>query len=170
REFNPATARKMHLEESIDVINYSKFDDSVYKKGPLWGAEQTPLEGAGPIKRLTKCPQFTVNKIELKTPLKISTNGSFIVYICVEGGAVIEVPAEGRDVERTTLGKGETVLIPADMPEFMLLPTDRDTLLLEAMVEPVEEVDPYINPDTEPFLEGEDYEGLNEPDDPDEKE
>ncbi len=166
REFDPKTARKTHLDEALDMINYGSFDSSVYKKGPLWGAEQTPLE-PGPVKRLVKCPQFTVSKVEVKSPLKISTepSGSFIVYICVEGEGVIQVPADGgAGAERTPFHKGETILIPADMPEFMILPTAQDTLLLEAMVEPVDEPDPYINPDTEPFLEGEDYEGLNEPD------
>lgn len=39
REFDPATARQMHLEEAIDLINYGKFDEGLYRKGPLWGEE-----------------------------------------------------------------------------------------------------------------------------------
>ncbi len=160
REFDPKTARKMHLEEAIDLINYNKFDEKVYRKGALWGSEQTPVED-GPVKQLVKCPQFTVSKIEVKSPLKVSTetSGSFIVYICAEGEATIQVPVE-NGLDNTHINKGETVLIPADMPDFMILPMAQDTILLEAMVEPVEDVDNYIDPNTEPFLEGEDYEGL----------
>ena len=55
--------------------------------------------------------------------------------------------------------KGETILVPADMPDFFLVPRDRSTVLLEAVTRPVEE-DDYIDPDSEAFLEGEDYEGL----------
>ncbi len=171
REFDPKTARKTHLDEAIDLVDYSKFDDTVYRKGPLWGAERTPEE-PGPVKTLARCPQFTVSRIDVAAPLRISTenSGSFLVYICIGGSAVIQVPVDKAETDadpdagNTTITKGETVLIPADMPGFMILPTDSGTVLLEATVEPYEEADPYINPDTEPFLEGEDYEGLNDPD------
>ncbi len=164
REFDPKTARKMHLEEALDLINYSKFDNSAYHKGAQWGPEQSPVEKTGVVQRLVKCPQFTVNKLEVSAPLKVSTNtnGSFIIYICIDGAAAIQVPTEDKSVENTPLGKGETVLIPADMPDFMILPTAANTILLEAMLEPVEEIDNYINPDSEPFLEGEDYESLED--------
>ncbi len=58
--------------------------------------------------------------------------------------------------------KGETILVPADMPDFYLIPRDRSTLLLEAVTRPSEEVDSYIDLSTEAFLEGEDYEGLED--------
>ena len=48
------------------------------------------------------------------------------------------------------------------MPDFFLVPRDTDTLLLEAVTRPVEEVDGYIDPETEAFLENEDYEGLED--------
>ncbi len=43
--------------------------------------------------------------------------------------------------------KGETILVPADMPDFYLVPTSPDTILLEATDGLREEVDEYINPD-----------------------
>ena len=58
--------------------------------------------------------------------------------------------------------KGETIMVPADMPDFYLVPRDKDTVLLEAMTRPAEYVDDYIDPDTEAFLENEDYEGLED--------
>jgi hypothetical protein len=48
------------------------------------------------------------------------------------------------------------------MPDFFLVPRDTETLLLEAVTRPSEEIDEYIDSDTEPFLEGEDYEGLED--------
>jgi hypothetical protein len=57
---------------------------------------------------------------------------------------------------------GETIMIPADMPDFFLVPRDRSTVLLEAVTRIQEEFDAYIDPDTDPFLEGEDYEGLED--------
>lgn len=170
REFNPKTARKMHLDEAIDLINYGKFDDRLYHKGPLW---EDGDKGDGVIRQLVKCPQFTVNEMKVNSPLKIEKEkfGGFIIYMCINGGAAIQVPVPdgkgGKMTESTELKKGETVLVPADMPDFVIVPTEKDTLLVEAMVERQEEVDNYINPNTEPYLEGEDYEGINE-DEPEE--
>ena len=39
---------------------------------------------------------------------------------------------------------------------------DRSTVLLEAVCTPDDDFDAYIDPDTEAFLEGEDYEGLED--------
>ena len=164
REFDPATARKMHLDEAIDVINYNAFDPSIYRKGPLWGEESQEEDHM--IQNLVECPQFNVSKIRLTDPLHIYTEKfeSFIVYICLEGAASIQVPSEKENgeacMETYEFKKGETILVPADMPDFFLVPRDRETLLLEAVTRPEEEVDQYIDPDTEAFLEGEDYEGI----------
>ena len=166
REFNPATARKMHLDEAIDVINYKAFDPSIYRKGPLWGEESQEEDHV--IQELVECPQFNVSKIRLADPLHIYTDKfeSFIVYICLEGAASIQVPSTKENgeacMENYEFKKGETILIPADMPDFFLVPRDRDTVLLEAVTRPEEVLDAYIDPDTEAFLEGEDYEGLED--------
>ncbi len=208
REFDPATARKMHLEEAIDVIDYRAFDPGIYRKGPLWGEEASyapcrPTEchcheeghechcheeggechcheeghechchdedqKGQMIQNLVECPQFSVAKIALTDPLHIYTEQfeSFIVYICLEGAASIQVPSTKENgeayMENYEFRKGETILVPADMPDFFLVPRDRETLLLEAVTRPEEMVDAYIDPDTEAFLEGEDYEGLED--------
>ena len=165
REFNPKTARTMHLEEAMDVINYGKFDASQWRKGPEWadGDKEKAV-----MKPLVRCPEFTVNQLNLSEPVKASTSngGAFLVYICVDGEVSIQVPS-GNGMENTVVKKGETVLIPADMPDFFLVPRDRDTILLEATVEKREEKDDYINPNTEPYLEGEDYEGVEDEETPD---
>ena len=177
REFNPATARKMHLEEAIDVIDYRAFDPSIYRKGPLWGEEASyvPCQSTHDesqegqiIQDLVECPQFSVAKIALTDPLHIYTEQfeSFIVYICLEGAASIQVPSTKENgeayMENYEFKKGETILVPADMPDFYLVPRDPETLLLEAVTRPEEIADEYIDPNTEAFLEGEDYEGLED--------
>lgn len=212
REFDPKTARKTHLEEAIDVIDYRAFDPGLYRKGPLWGDEasyvacrpsgcscgcgcdddcdcgchegeechcheeghdcechchQESKEGQM-IQTLVDVPQFTVSKIALTDPLHIYTEKfqNFIVYICLEGAASIQVPSTNDKgeacMENYEFAKGETVLVPADMPDFFLVPRDRSTLLLEGTTRPVEEVDGYIDPETEAFLEGEDYDGMED--------
>ena len=192
REFDPATARKMHVEEAIDVIDYRPFDFGLYRKGPLWGEEASYVpckehechcgdEGhechchgheesqeGQMIQNLVECPQFSVAKIALTDPLHIYTEkfNSFIVYICLEGAASIQVPSTKENgeayMENYEFAKGETILVPADMPDFFLVPRDRSTELLEAVTRPEEYADDYIDPDTEAFLENEDYEGLED--------
>ena len=166
REFNPATARPLHLEEAIDLIDYNKFDQSLFRQ-----AEHAHDEGVSV--NLTERPEFCVTKINLTDPLHIYTEQfeSFIIYICVEGAASIQVPSENEKgeacMDNYEIKKGETILIPAEMSDFYLVPRDKDTVLLEAVCRPDEDMDEYIDPNTEAFLEGEDYEGLEDGDDDD---
>ena len=205
REFNPATARKTHLDEAIDVIDYRAFDPGLYRKGPLWGEEASnePCRATvcscgddchchedgechcheegnechchehhhsegGVVETLVESPQFNVSKLNLTDPLHIYTEqfGSFIVYICLDGAASIQVPSVKDNGEaymhNYEFAKGETILVPAEMPDFYLVPRDRSTVLLEAVTRPVEEQDEYIDLSTDAFLEGEDYEGLED--------
>ncbi len=201
RENDPATARPIHLDEAIDIIDYRKFDNGLYRKGPLWGEEAShepcaatetchcneeechchemghehhnhlhvhdALEGKV-VETLVESPQFNVSKVNLTDPLHIYTEkfGSFIIYICIEGSASVQMPSENEKGEACMtnheLVKGDTILIPADMEDFYLVPRDRSTVLLEAVTRPVDEFDAYIDPSTEAFLEDEDYEGLED--------
>ncbi len=120
------------------------------------------------VETLVETPQFNAAKLHLTDPLHIYTEQfeSFIIYICLEGAASIQVPSTKENgeayMENYELAKGETVLVPADMPDFYLVPRDRSTVLLEAVTRPSEDLDSYIDPSTEAFLEGEDYEGLED--------
>ena len=166
RESDPATARPTHLEEGIDVIDYNVFDNSLYRKGPLWGDEAAHEHG--PVVSLAEGPEFNVSKLILTDPLHIYTEKfeSFIVYVCVEGAASVQIPATKENgeayMENYEFVKGETILIPAELPDFYLVPRDPSTVLLEAVVQPEDQLDNYIDPDTEAFLEDEDYEGLED--------
>ena len=180
REFNPATARIMHLEEAIDLIDYTAFDQGLYRKGPLWGedastepchrgeCEEHVHDEGKVVETLVECPQFNVSKLTLTDPLHIYTEKfeSFIVYICIDGAASIQVPgvnSKGEEcMQSYDFAKGETILVPAEMPDFYLVPKDKSTILLEAVTRPMEAIDEYIDPDTEAFLEDEDYEGLED--------
>ena len=183
REFNPATARMLHLEEAIDLIDYNEFDPGLYRKGPLWGEEASAHpchkgecdcgghghdEDGKVVETLVECPQFNVSKIKLADSLHIYTEKfeSFIIYVCMEGAASIQVPSvneKGQEcMQSYEFAKGETVLVPAEMPDFYLVPRDRSTILLEAVTRPEEVMDEYIDPETEAFLDDEDYEGLED--------
>ena len=65
---------------------------------------------------LVSCPYFTINVIEVKTSLLVKNNhDSFMIYMCVEGSAVINI--EGYQTE---FSMGETVLIPACIKSFSI--------------------------------------------------
>jgi hypothetical protein len=111
-----------------------------------------------------------VTKLNLSDPLHIYTEqfGSFIVYVCIEGAASIQVPSVRENgesyMENYEFSKGETMMVPADMEDFYLVPRDRSTVLLESVTRIEEALDNYIDPSTDPFLEDEDYEGLEDGD------
>lgn len=188
REKNPATARPIHLEEAIDIIDYRPYDPGKYRKGPLWGAEASHVpccdhechcddhdhhhehsaKEGDVVETLVESSQFTVSQLNLADPLHIYTEkfGSFIIYVCIEGAASIQVPSvkPGGEafMDNYEFSKGETILIPAEMPDFYLVPRDRSTVLLEVVTRVQEELDEYIDPSTDAFLEDEDYEGLED--------
>ena len=122
----------------------------------------------GIVETLVESPQFNVTKLHLSDPLHIYTEKfeSFIIYICLEGGASVQVPSTKENGEAYMMNyefaKGETILIPAELPDFYLVPRDRSTLLLEAVTRPAEDLDEYIDLSTEAFLDNEDYEGLED--------
>ena len=65
---------------------------------------------------LVSCPYFTTNILKVhETILKENTHDSFMIYMCVEGTAQIEV-----DGNQTEISMGETVLIPACIKRFSI--------------------------------------------------
>lgn len=132
------------IVEALDFIDYKAFKPS----------------GAAPEGKLVKNPEFTVTKMDLKDPVHIlaGDSGSFAVYFCEAGEASIQVPVAGG-MESTVLTPGETVLVPAEIDDFYLVPRQAGTVLVEILVEREEEPDAYIDPSAEPELpgEGEEY-------------
>ena len=117
-----ATDRELHLEEAIYLIDFRSWKNVLPQNG-------------------TTVPQFGLQKIELKEPLQNSSEGledTFLLYICLSGSAVIDVPDEGK----VPVKKGEVVLIPAETDKFFLIPSDRDTVLLEVRMDPRPEEEP----------------------------
>jgi len=77
---------------------------------------------------LVSCPYFTTNILKVhETILKENTHDSFMIYMCVEGTAQIEV-----DGNPTEISMGETVLIPACMQRFSI--SAKHAKLLEVYV------------------------------------
>lgn len=109
------------LEEAFDLINFRAY------------MAPDPLEAKEHVRPLAKTPLFCVNELSLKEALRIDSgeNAAFQLYSCLGGAALIR----SEEGEQWTLAPGETLLVPAEMDRFFLVPTAEDTLLLETMYE-----------------------------------
>ncbi len=78
-------------------------------------------------------PQFTANCIPLSQALKShrDLDDTFLLYITLEGEAVIEA-----DNKNYNAGKGELVMVPAEVTDFALLPAAPGTVILEVRMDP----------------------------------
>lgn len=135
RENNPKTARRMDLEDAIDVIDYSKFDKEKYCFSKVAGSTT-----------IVDTSNFVVKSIALEKPERVvpSLTGSFMVYMCIEGKAELKM----NDGNGYTIEKGETILVPSSMEDFLLVPHQEGTLLLETHMPQLEdEPDLYLNYD-----------------------
>ncbi len=142
RELNPATARKTHLEEAFDLINFSKFDESCYIPAPAQSDKKETT-----VNCFADCPQFTTSKIVLYDGMHIYTDQleSFVVYCCTEGEVSLQMQDEAGVTRDYRIKSGETILVPAECPDFVLSPIELGSVLIESVVHPVDEPDGYVD-------------------------
>lgn len=103
--------------------------------------------------RASKHP-FNVNSVELEKPIRSVGGDSFVIYTCTEGEVSIRMEIAGLETAYS-LKKGETVVIPAEIQEYMVVPAAQKCRIVETTIPSIENADPYINPDAEPVLPGE---------------
>lgn len=122
REFNPATARKMHLEDAIDIIDYKRYNPLLHYSNTLIALDDIHTSSKKDNKTVvvSNTEYFMVNAIELNSAKRIypSQMGSFIVYVAVEGS--MEIVTNDRKVLR--LERGRSAMIPASMEDFIIRP------------------------------------------------
>ena len=140
---------EIHLEEAFDLIDFKPYRIS---------SSKSDLESV--TEKIAVTPQFSVSEIRLMNPVRIGAdnNGSFLLYACVKGAGTLEVEVEG--MTPLHFHAGEAIVVPAEIQQLTLTPEALGTLLLEVSLEPRHDKDEYIDPDAEPFLKGEEYDGL----------
>lgn len=134
------------LVEALDFLNLSKFPAEALLGYSLEARREGDPEN---IEHLVALPQFSVNRLTLSEPLKITAGegASCVAYSCIKGELSIQLPKEYDPEEKVaylSVNAGETVLVPAEVEEFFLVPLSKETLLLETMVEHRSEQDSYI--------------------------
>ena len=106
--------RELHTDLALEAINFNpsktKLDYSE-KTSPTGRHENTPL-------LIGATDFFTVNKLILTKNyvLDLKEIPSFIVYMCLEGTAIIETDDFSEEIK-----KGETILVPAQLPEIKFI-------------------------------------------------
>ncbi len=115
---NDGNARELHNDLAIQAFDFQMSDNFrvSYQK-----EDNTTHE-------MVSCPFFTTNFLKVnETIVKYNTKDSFIVYMCVEGEAVIET---NSDYEQLRIG--ETLLLPAAIETYKI--TSTNATLLEVYV------------------------------------
>lgn len=108
--------RELHTDLAVDAID---FDFHSSYKTPYQGLLNNTVS-------VVDSPYFSTSVIQLDQPVEKDYNliDSFVIYICVEGAAGITYPGGAE-----SLKKGETVLIPAELKNLAIVPTEPTTLL-----------------------------------------
>ena len=145
-EFDPA----LGLVEALDFLEYRKLPSEKL----LGFSMERGEDGPGNVVRMLHLPQFTSRLITLGDALKISSGNadSCVSYTCLRGEFSIQLPQDGDEkIDYLVVKAMETVLVPAELEEFYLVPRASGTLLLETLVERRPETDSYVAADAGPL-------------------
>ena len=148
----------LSLEAAFDFIDYKKYVPELHN--------HAHSHDGGLSTHLTECEEFSVTRLSLKDGMHVYSEkfDSFLLYVCLSGEASLQVVFDPEiGPVNYTVQAGECILVPAEVPDFFLLPVARDTSLLEVTVEKRENADAYINPDI-PGAKDEDIEDFEEDD------
>lgn len=103
--------RELHTELAKDAIDYTLYPDY---RTHYTRRENEKVE-------LVSCPYFTTNLLEYDKPVTRDCSGidSFVIYICMEGKAVIK-DNNGQEI---SVHQGQSVLIPAEATAVEITPS-----------------------------------------------
>jgi mannose-6-phosphate isomerase len=109
--------RELHTDLALEAIDFSFHTQY---KTPYQALNNNTVS-------VVDSPFFTTSVIQLDQPVEKDLNmiDSFVIYMCMEGAAGI---AYGKG-EVEVIKKGETILIPAELKNLALIPTEASTLL-----------------------------------------
>ena len=107
--------RTLHVEQSLQATNFGDVGPTLQPKM------------AGPVATVVSCSFFHVEKWTLDTPRNALENsgGRFAIFNCLEGG----VECGGKK-----FGPGDFFLVPANLTQEEMHPTEAGTLLLRTTV------------------------------------
>ena len=109
-------ARELHTDLALDAIDFAFHSSYKTECLPLKNSTVTAVDSSF----------FTTGVIHLDQAVEKDFNliDSFVIYMCMEGSAGITFPGGVEQIK-----KGETVLIPAELKNLAIVPTEATTLL-----------------------------------------
>lgn len=118
--------RELHTGLALDAIDYTYFDN--YKTDYQ--------EQINHPSEIAKCPYFTTNILTLnKSLIKVTDDlDCFTIYMCINGSCKIKY----HEKETISFKKGESILIPASLGEYEIIP-ETEVRLLEVYIDKVED-------------------------------
>ena len=131
---------ELTLEAAFDFIDFRPW---CVRHGHFCAGDQDACDRSAkpaapqPVERLTDGNEFTVSRLRLSDPLRVPGEelDSFRIYTCLQGGASVQATLEGPSPQRFPLRPGGSLLVPAELGDFLLVPDAPDTVLLETTVE-----------------------------------
>ncbi|MGM9741114.1 MAG: class I mannose-6-phosphate isomerase [Candidatus Cryptobacteroides sp.] len=149
---------ELSLEAAFDFIDMTGYDTSLKLRAKGYYRGQSS-ETQSVTDRLCSRDELDVTRINLSAPLNIGNDmfDGFIVYVPVSGQLSLQVKLRDGSLEEYVVNAGESILVPADVQEYYLVPRSSGTVLLEAVTRRTEAADSYIDPEAEATLPGEDY-------------
>lgn len=131
---------ELTLEAAFDFIDFRPW---CVRHGHFCAGDQDACDRSSqpaapqPVEKLAGCDAFTVTRLCLSDPLRVPGEelDSFRIYTCLQGGAAVQATLEGPTPQRFPLRPGGSLLVPAELGDFLLVPDAPDTVLLETTVE-----------------------------------
>ena len=118
----------LSLVDALDFIDYKEFSGK-------------PEKATG---RFAAYPEFEIEMIDLRAPLKVGGEAdTFVLYLCLKGAADVTIDVLGQTAV-FPLKPMQPVLVPAECPDFRVLPKTDGTALLEITVPFRQEHDSYV--------------------------
>ena len=115
------------LVDALDFIDYKEFTGGVQN-------------AAG---KFASYDEFAVEQMELNAPVKVGgESDSFVLYLCIKGSAAINIDVLGQTAS-FKLQPARPVLVPAECADFLIVPEQKGTVLLQITVPFQKEHDSY---------------------------
>lgn len=118
RLYDYGRPRELHLKDGMAAVKFKVASGKVIRPAPASIPGTKNRQSA-----LIAAPYFVVDMFEMKDPQELSTlddsgKSSAQILVAVEGCGVVETPGAGP----VTLGKGDSVVIPAAVKNFTVRP------------------------------------------------
>jgi mannose-6-phosphate isomerase len=108
-------SRPLHVEQSLEVIDY--------QRGPIFVQRPESLFGS-PAHRLVSCDKFILDRWQIEQPMELETGNSFHLFATIAGQMTLN-----HSTASEFLPHGSTVLIPSSCNSVRLTPNEPTTLL-----------------------------------------